>query len=166
MTTRRMGDQRGVSLIELIVVLAIMGVVSTFGLLGLSLLTGQNIKSCYRQLDHYLDATKLTAMSKQEATLKLYKGTDDGIYIHLSATNEDIRIGKAGLTVRFGDGNNLYEADGTQTLKLCFDRSTGAFKEALLADDTPFSCRTIVLSDGQRTYTMRLIPKTGKFYRE
>jgi prepilin-type N-terminal cleavage/methylation domain-containing protein len=162
-------DHGGFSLVELIVVIAIMAIVGTASLISLSLVSGQNIKRCYRELEGYMQETKMRAMSREnEPSLTLYIGSDGGVYVELSDTAQNIRIGKRGLTVKYttASGATEYQVSDTQKLKLGFERSSGAFKKVTVSPGVQDYCTSIILTDGRRTYTMKLVPKTGKYYRE
>jgi len=160
-------DRAGFTIVELIVVIAIVAIVGTASLISLSLVSGQNIKSCYKELEGYIQETKMRAMSrKNNPSMTIYKGSDGAVYVSLSDTGENIRIGKAGLTVQYSTPTGTYEISGTQKLQIGFERSTGAFNKVTNPSGTNEYCNSIIISDGSRTYTMKLVPKTGKYYRE
>ncbi|MBO5657166.1 MAG: prepilin-type N-terminal cleavage/methylation domain-containing protein [Agathobacter sp.] len=160
-------NQRGYTLVELIVVVALMGVLSSVGLLSYSLVTGRNIKSCAAELEGYIGKTKIQAMSRATATLRIF-AAEDGIYVNLSTEGQDVRIGKRGLTVTYetrkGGATQTYtlNTNGSNALTLSFDRSSGSFLP--LADGS--QCSRITLPDGTRTMRIILIPETGKYYLE
>lgn len=160
-------NQRGYTLVELIVVIALMGVVVSVGLLSYSLVTGRNIKNCTAELESYLGKTKIQAMSRETATLRIFAASD-GIYVNLSTEARDVRIGKRGLTVTYetrqGGATQTYtlNTDGSNALTLSFDRSSGAFQP--LVDGS--ECSRIILTDGTRTMRLVLVPETGKYYIE
>ena len=167
MIDRTTKDHGGFSLIEVIVVMAILAIVGTASLISLSIVSGQNIKSCYRELEGYMQETKMRAMSRENnPSMTLYIGSDGGVYVALSDTGEDIRIGKSGLTVKYVTSSGTYQISGSQKLEIGFERSTGAFKKVTIPSGAKEYCDSIILSDGRRTFTMKLVPKTGKYYRE
>ena len=157
-------DQKGFSLVELVVVIAIMGVLAVGGLLSMSLVFGQNIKSCYKELESYLQQTRMMAMSRADATLKIYTKVD-GVYVYPSVENREIKIGKVGISVSYHDTNgNTVDVTGATELEISFDRSSGAFKPISISSGVSNYCDMIKLTDGDRTYQLKLAPKTGKFY--
>ncbi len=163
MKGKLIGNQKGFSLVELIVVIAIMGIVAVGGLISMSLVSGQNAKGCCEELESYIQQTRMTAMSRADATLKIYTKSD-GVYVRLSTASEEVRIGKVGISASYVDtgGNTVNLTSGTE-LEISFDRSSGAFKP--LGGGTNY-CDKIVLKQGERIYTLKMIPRTGKFYRE
>lgn len=73
MNRKLIDNQQGFSLVELIVVIAIMGVLAVGGLISLSLVSGQHVKSCYKELEAHLQQARLMAMSKADASLTVYQ---------------------------------------------------------------------------------------------
>ncbi len=161
-------DQRGLSLIEIIVVLAIIAVIGGGSLISLSLITGQNIKSCYKELEGYMEETRIRAMSRDGSpSMEISIGADGAVYVTQTDTAVTTKIGKKGLTVKYITPSDTYTVDETNHLVIGFEHSTGAFKKVDIPSSTDKEyCNAIVLSDGQREYTMKLVPRTGKYYRE
>lgn len=155
-------NQKGFTLVELIVVMAIMGVVATMGLLSFSLVTGQNVKSCASDLESYLAQTKMQAVSKASADLTI-SVKPDGVYANLSVEGRDVKVGKTGIDISYStsDGREI-TLTGTESLTLSFDRSSGAFLE--LPDHT--YCTGIFVRGAGRTLKITLVPQTGKYYTE
>ncbi len=161
-------DQRGFSLVELIVTLAIVGIVSVGGLYSISVVTGQNIKSCAKKLESAINETRVFALSKSQAKMELYTNADGvfvKVYADASATGTEEKIGKTGISIKYEDtaGNEVELNSGT-TLTISFDRSSGAFRP--LTGSTDKYCEAVILEEGSRKYTLRMIPQTGKFYLE
>ena len=78
-----MKDDRGFSLVELIIVVAIMAVMGGFLFYGFSLLTGQNAKECANDLAAALNKEKNQALTKS-ATVDCYlelMHKSDGYYV-------------------------------------------------------------------------------------
>lgn len=153
-------NQKGFTLVELIVVIAIMAVVATMGLLSFSVVTGQDVKSCAADIKSYIGQTKVHAMSRANATMTL-SVKSDGVYVNLSVEGHDVQVGKSGIAVSYRtDDGGTVTLNATDTLVLSFDRSSGAF---LQLPDGKY-CTAIVLNGGGRTITITLIPQTGKYY--
>lgn len=158
-------NQKGFTLVELIVVMAIMALLISGSIISYSLVVGQNIKGCTADVQSYIARTRVEALSKQDIKLTL-STTDYGVYAKLSTENRDVKIGRPAISISYTtDKGNTVELSGTQKLVLSFDRSTGAFKPLEGTPSTEY-CTSIVLTSGSRTMTIKLIPKTGKYYLE
>lgn len=162
-------DQRGLSLIELIVVIAIMGVVTAGSLIGFSLVSGRNIKSCYSQMGSYIQETKNLCMSREDCKLQIYMNDKGEVMVKqyrsaAPATEPvSVRIGKKGLTVTYKSGGATVTVSDTSILELSFDRSSGAFKPL---PGGGYCDEIIITDEAGREIKVALVQKTGKFYLE
>lgn len=158
-------DNRGLTLIELIVVIAIMAVVMGMGLIGLNLIASGNVRSCANELKTSIGHVRITTMGKTNTSLKIYQGTD-GYYKQEivtqgdgTITNEEpIKIGKStvGLTYETKDGTSgTIDSTG---IVFTFNRENG--KEA-----TPYY-NLITVTGGGYTSKVVIVPATGKVYLE
>lgn len=157
-------DQRGFSLVELIVVIAIMAVVSTVGVLSFGMLSGRQVISCAEELESYIAETKVQALSRANAELEIFV-KDDGVYVNLSVEGRDIQIGKSGLTVKYRAGGTEVTLSDTERLVISFDRASGAFKP-LSGYATETYCDEIIIENGTHTRKIVMYSRTGKFYIE
>ena len=180
-------NQKGFSLVELIVVLAIMSVLTTVGLLSFSLVTGQSVRSCASDLESFISQTRIQAMSRADASLAIYV-KNDGVYATLTASSNGTefeidtqKIGKSSITVKYTtDDGQTYtlqplsgdkptdaeKEDLNKTLVLGFDRSSGAFKQLLWWSGGTVNCTEIRLEGGSSPIKIILVPQTGKYYTE
>lgn len=167
-------DQKGFSLIELIVVIAIMGVLTgTVALLSFSTVSRQNVRNCVSEIEAQLDQTKTYAMSRKQALIYLWSDSN-GVYAQMAVTNnaagaalenEPLRtVGKSGIKLTYKDSaGNIHNTSSADKLMLTFDRSSGAFEKDAA---TGLYCSEIILESGNHKFILKLVPQTGKYYIE
>lgn len=181
---KRIRDNRGFSLVELIVVIAILSVIAGVSVSMLGVVPKARVNSCAKKLVSQLEKTRTNSLSFKDASLYLYRDTD-GIYADLvidkggtSPVTLTERIGDKELTVKYTladgtGGGTTYElgnvSDGGAKLILSFNRSSGAFKYPSIMDGTGLGpteqtvyCNKITISYGSRVREIKLIPLTGK----
>ena len=140
-------NNKGMSLIELIVAVLIMGIVSTALILNISQIYGRNARDAAEKYSKVLDSARLEAMNKvsDEVSVRLTISGNDIVatLVYGPATGttdgDTTVIGNTGLKVtimQFLDELNGTEKElgvlGTDynELVLSFDKSTGAYKSA------------------------------------
>lgn len=161
-------DNRGLSLVELIVVIAIMAVLIGVGILSLSLLFGTQARGCAQNVSSMLSETKTGCLSRYDETMTLSyrtKGPDedtaitsDGYYAEnciytIGKEDEKVKsilIGGTGSSEirRMGNKNviiTVHLSDGTyfelgtaNSVTIRYNRSTGAF-DYVMVNNAPTS---------------------------
>ena len=159
---------RGFSLIELIVVVAIMAVALAVGGYSLSAISLANAKNCATEIKSSLEKTRTQACSSDNststATLSLYRDSaSNKVCISKNYEGTPKEIGSKAVSVRYRlKGDTSYQDLGTTALKFGFDRSTGGFKSV----DGATIVEEIQISSGGRTYTLTCYGLTGKIKME
>jgi len=179
-------NNKGLSLVELIVVFAIMAVVIGMGVLSFSLLFGTQAKSCAQKVSGMLSETKTGCLSRYDETMTLsYRlaGSDpaittDGYYtenavftIDRNAESKSLgseirRMGGSNvvITVHMSDGS-FFVLGQNNKITISFDRSSGAFEKASTVVDGSAGSGyidKITFQSGLRTYTITMVQETGK----
>lgn len=178
-------DNRGLSLVELIVVIAIMAIMIGVGILSLSLLFGTQARGCAQRVSSLLNETKTGCLSRFDETMTLAyrtKGTDkaitsDGYYAEnyvytinkdaasIAVGGSEIRSmgsGKVIITVYLSDGTS-FELGKTRSVTISYNRSTGAFDPVTVdGTQTDDYIEKITFASGARTYTITMVQETGK----
>lgn len=170
----------GFTLIEIIVVVAIIAIATAIGGLSINAVFTFDMKKGVQNINGALEKVKVEQMAKAgDSWLKLY-ADDDGIYL-------DIYENGIRLDNEFDDGNKIakktvsvtytlsdateHTLDGTGIV-LAFNRSDGSFAtadDALTRSGTQGTIGTgvyyssITLKSGDRSRTLTLYPNTGKF---
>lgn len=169
-------DNRGLSLVEIIIVITILSIVAGVVTTGVSLASGRPADECAAKLQSVIQSGRLTAMGKLSVTLEIYMNDAGYIYIEETVTSEGenptdppvvrttlTRIGDIGVSLEFTLTNGVTTAllpNHANSLILSFDRSSGAFKPIEGYSDV--YCKTITISRGNREKELRLAYLTGK----
>lgn len=172
-----MKNNKGFSLVELIVVVAIMAIMGGFIFFSFGLITGQDARKCANNISTVLDKEKNYALTKSaeadcyvEITLE-----SDGYYAEYFAPQKALglamistdkqKIGKKTVLVScyVNDGSGGYTSKGTMAtgskLKIVYDRVSGEFKEVSLNGSSGIE---MIQIDKGRTYKIELFTATGK----
>lgn len=162
-------NNKGLSLVEIVIVVTIMTVLTGVMAVGVSLALSKPADECAEKIVSTLSNARITTMGKQGITLKFYEAGDQSIWLEEVITNPDgspappkrTKIGQKGVVVKYKlTGDTAANRDlGSEALELSFKRSTGGFNTAGSSGEY---CEEIVVSKGNRTKTITLYYLTGK----
>lgn len=158
---------RGFSLIELIVVVAIMGVALAVGGYALSAISLANAKNCATEIKSSLEKTRTQACSSDNGTtsaqLMLYRDSSTGkVCIEKNYEGSAKEIGGKTVVVKYrlkGTSQYVDIPNKANALKFGFNRSTGGFGGSELIEE-------IQITSGGKTYTLTCYSLTGKIKME
>lgn len=171
----------GFSLVELIVVIAIMAILVGVATYSFALVTGKEAGQCANNLGTALDKAKNYALAKSGSTdayLLVKYDSDEGYIAEYYVPDSPIatagnchlveseKLGKKSVEVTVElDGVGFISLDDSKELRVYFNRITGAFKEAELVSGgsvihTAY-CNKIEVKRGKQ-YELDLIAATGK----
>ena len=162
---RQKRNNKGLSLVELIVVVAIMGVVMVGGVVTLGLIHNASAKEASAKLNSALNKTRTEAMSKASASVEIYEGADSKYYAdyYIAGTKrETVYIGSSRVDISYMDTNGTNDIEDDDKLIISFDRETGAFLPIGSAGNVNVYCREIYIESGHKTYTIQCEKLTGK----
>lgn len=162
-------DDRGLSLVEMVIVIAILAVVSGTVVLGISAAISKPAEECARKIQQSLQSARVYTMGKQTLSLKFYM--EDGcVYVEETATMPDgssktktpVKIGAKGVKVSYkleeaADYSDL--GDSGHALVLSYNRATGGFNKPV---GMPKFCDKIRVEKGNKVMTVSLYSLTGK----
>lgn len=172
-------NNKGLSLVEMVIVIAILSVLAGVASIGLSSVVSKPAEECAMKMESVLKNARITTMGKQNVWIE-FSQTSEGAPIYVvektkdsaSSTEKEKRteIGQKGITVTVTlvDGSNT----ATQTLSACdkivlsYSRSTGGFNKAEVVNggsvDTSKYVKSIEVKKGSVTKTLDFAYLTGK----
>jgi len=128
-----MKRNEGFSLVELIVIIAIIAILGTVAFAGVGMLTGWNINKCVEILDGGLSQKRVSAMSKSASYLTITRDADGNYYMELTGSPRE-KIASGNISITYAtqvDGTSEtvegIEITTTNPLILTYDRASGAF---------------------------------------
>lgn len=169
----------GFSLVELVVVIAVMVIIAGVGAAWIGNISGYRARECAGKVASSLNGSKVKALSKQQNTGDAYwelkKDSSDGKYYvttyypdysggSITFVEETSKVGRtSNLKITYTDANGNHEIDASNPLKLCYDRSTGALYEGAYGSvDKTKNISNITVSNGHKNYKIEIVAKTGK----
>ena len=161
-------DNRGISLVEIMIVITIMAIVGSVGLMGLNAMSGRPAQQTAQKLIYSLERHRVTAMGKVDASYILRVEASGKIVCEERVKNEgaesvtivDVGTKRVKLSYELADGTILDMAPGS-TLLFQFDRGSGAFKTMGTAGG---NITRLIVKSGGREVKVRLVKLTGKVY--
>lgn len=167
---RRKINNSGYSIVELIIVIAIMAVIIATVSFSINLIFSANARGCANALERAIADCKVTTMGKNDAYLRIYRDTDENVYAQMfiidrsgnEVPQDPEKLG--GRRVRVGylpsgasAGDEPTEITGSTTVEIRFDRASGSFVKA-----NHDACATFDIRGGRRHYLVEMIQLTGK----
>ncbi len=150
-------NNKGVSLIEIIIVIAIMTIVGGTVILTTRVATDKHVNSCALKLASSLEQTRNLAMGKQGAYLDIWQDPGDYVYVQIwvnGATYGDpVAIGRPGITINVTGGVN--SQIGAAHEYIHFSRSNGS------VTDSP-GVTKLRVTNGSRIYDVNIDTYTGR----
>lgn len=183
-------DDRGFTIIEIVVVIAILGLLATMLIGSSSYIANSAARGLANAVKTAVGETRIKTMGKQETALYIYRSTEDDKFYkqYIVKVNGDWQkpeteetIGKKNpmLTYKIDGDPDTYELTPGTGIFICFDRATGkeAVVSAILVDvdssgkiveDTDstgldsIKCTNITITGGGAVYDIKIEPATGK----
>jgi len=161
-------NNKGFSLVELIVVLAIMAVLTGIFAYGYSLISNKQVDQCAKKIQMALENARSTSMGKSNVDLKFYY-SGGKIYVDKKLNNDASKVtksevGDGKLTVKYTvaaiSGTPVENNLSTNALSgVEFDRASGALKPI---SGTSNYLTKITVSNGRKTVTVSIERLTGR----
>lgn len=190
MRTGRNNRDKGYSLIELVVVIAIMAILVGVFAISVSSLSGRKVNKCADEIVTTLERARVLTLGKEQnqVEFRLYYDTTEKQYraqiYQGGVVVSDRVVGKdpIEISVTFEGDSTAYDlktADikgtapyvsdpGNEGLFLVFNRSSGAFEQGTtsVGSDVKSYCSKITVSNGSRTIEITPVGRTGKILKK
>lgn len=163
-------NNKGYSLLEAIVIIAILGVLTGFMATSSGLFDGRRVKACADSVSSLLDKVRLANLGKDEVTLTIYKDTDKAIKAKIvtkimssnrSITEktfiEDVSNDNVEMSYSTDISGSAENPAGAAGMVFNFNRNTGAIK-----DTSPNGIQCIILRKGNAEKKIKIYAATGK----
>lgn len=175
-------NNKGYSIQELIVVIAIMGILVGFLTMSVSILVGWDARECAENVENHLNHVRTDALARLGAEMRItrdattdeytveyveYNYQDDGSgnMVQVATVTKSYLLGNKQVTMicYFDDGTDVTISD-TESVTLGFSRTSGAFTSIKINDVTRTNvyCTSMDISRGGTIYEISMIPQTGK----
>lgn len=163
-------DNGGYSLIELVIVLAIIAIIMSGVFYSIILIFSANAKSCANNIQRSIGDCKVTTMGKASAYMTLYRNAEGNVYTQMHVKDgvgtypypsygEAQKVGTQKVTVKYqAQGGTEKELLAGDKIEIWFDRATGGFK----ADGSGKLYEAICVQGGSKKYEITLTELTGK----
>lgn len=160
----------GYSLIELVIVLAIIAIIMSTVFYSIILIFSANAKSTANDIQRAIGDCKVTTMGRSAAYMELYRdSSNENVYTRMyvmdsSGTyvpSEPQKVGPNRVTVKYVSSEaGIAETEllAGDSIQIWFDRATGGFADN--ASHTFYEC--IRVEGGSKNYEIRLTKLTGK----
>lgn len=170
-------NNSGYSLVELIIVVAIIVALGTAALWSAVIIFGTNARTCANDIVNAIAECKIKTMSYGEGNLRLiiYQDDKQNVYCELQAkdasgvwdiydpTKTPEKIGNSRCLVSSMEtGSSDLPADRNDPWIITFNRSSGSFRYVVSDPDSFTSVHNIYVRGGRRNYHITLEELTGK----
>ncbi|WP_248403925.1 pilus assembly FimT family protein [Butyrivibrio fibrisolvens] len=168
-------NDKGVSLVELIIIIAIMAVLSTGLISMIGILNGRAARECAQDTLSALSKVRVLTLSKSTGAPESGLSADADVYLEIKPDGggrilimqvnknkegetivDQISVGAANVDIIAVVGGNEVNLTGTD-IKIAYDRATGAF---LKYSDEGYMTK-LTFKQG-KSYTIYMTPATGK----
>lgn len=168
-------NNKGISLIEVIVVVAILSIMSSMLVMSYNVVYQQKTKSCAESIDSYLDRIRLESMSREKQRYMVLYQAEDGMYMGATSdpdsfvkdTKREEKVGDKSVSIYYktASSGTYTKISGETMFMISFDRVTGGFDKEYTTKEE-IECLNIALGESTNGNEIRFITKTGKHFIE
>lgn len=161
----------GYSLIELVIVLAIIAIIMSTVFYSIILIFSANAKSTANDIQRAIGDCKVTTMGRSAAYMKLYRNADGDVFTQMwvkdssgsDVPSEPQRVGPKRVTVAYKKkGGSRTELLAGDSIGIGFDRASGGFAKDKTGHDDYDLYDAIYVEGGSKKFEIVLTELTGK----
>lgn len=154
-------DQKGFSLVELLIVLAIMAVLGVVAVSVVGAVSGFRLNRCAKRIDSAIQESKVNALSGGEGWLTISRAENGDYYLQCSdGTTEHLTDSRIVISYCIEGEETEYLITPEKPMTLSFDAATGAFSS--MDEDDEVYCKKVILRMGEwREVRIALVKETG-----
>lgn len=171
-----MKDNQGVTLIELIVVILIMGVLAGGAAIGVRSLDAGNVQSTVERVSALLDYVRIENMSKDKTYYLVIEKVDESYFAKVQYLDGVVRKDVLTEPLKLKDGTVTYYCEEGSSelpytvgegaapgvkLEISYNKGSGDFNFG-----SSGKIKRVVIRAASRNYTIYLVAATGKHYYE
>lgn len=162
-----LNDNTGYSLVELIIVIAIIALIISTVFYSVVMVFGANAKSCANNIQRAIADCKVTTMGRSSAYMELYRDADQNVYTRMYVmdssgayvASEPQKVGTGRVYVAYTPkGGAETELLAGDTIELRFNRASGGFAK----DAGGNVYEKLHVQGGSKKYEIVLTELTGK----
>ena len=156
-------NNQGISLVEIVIVIAIMAIIGGAVLLSTTVATDKQVTSCAEKVGSSLEQIRNLVMGKSNGYIEISQSPGDYVYVQMyvdgNAYGDKVSVGHPGLEVRvFYIGGAPEEILTARTpVKIYFSRSNGSIRTDMGDQVSRFE-----ITNGRRTMEVKIDSFTGR----
>ena len=152
-------DNQGFSLVELVIVMAIIVILGGVAFSGLSLLLTRPVDECAKKIQVALEGNRNTTMGKFSASIEFYTDASGSVWVreYIDGVSSEKQIGQNSVTVKYKlQGGGEYTLGATPFV-VEFDRASGSLKPNAIG-----TLQSFTVFRGDRSITVSIDALTGR----
>lgn len=173
MKNKRYYNNHGFSIVELVVVIAIMSLLVALTSFGVGMLSGRPAQKASARFKTNVERTRTITMGRTSAELTLFV-TDDGIFTKETVdgtTKDSVMLAPASVICSYTDGIDVFEMTSGDSVTITFNRSDGSLSLVSNSDGTDIYkagvTKTInnvgfCFTKANKKYNVNIVPVTGR----
>ena len=154
-------DNKGLTLVEILIVVAILAILGGVALTGMSLLTSRPVDECAKKIQIALEGSRNTTMGKYSGYVE-FTADSDGVYVekYINGTSDGrIKIGSGGVNVTATTNVNKIEVFSLDGKMVMSDNFVGNTRVKINVGDLADGIYVLKAHADGQTHMCRIIKK-------